>query len=109
MEKGNALPTKADSAQLAGIVSELLDDLAGLNAASADAHFLAILGTVYAGVNRLQVRQKTTLAMVVGVGHVVARHGALTTDLAYAGHEILLYGEAGLHRRSMHLSKNQIV
>src|SRR5690606_12277337 len=44
---------------------------------------------------RLQVGQETTLGLVVGVGNVVAHHGAFSGHLAYACHGCTFFVRAG--------------
>ena len=78
--------------RLGRLVSEgfglAFDDLAGLDAAGADAHALA--DTVDDGLDRLQVHVPATTGRVVGVGDIVAELRSLATEFTFLSHDEIL-------------------
>src|SRR5271168_4017988 len=63
-----------------------LGDLAGLEAAGADADMR--VAAVDGGVDALEVRQRALLRLVVRVAHLVAGEGALATEVALERHRM---------------------
>jgi hypothetical protein len=66
-----------------------LDHGTGTDAPGADVHPLDLAGSQLSP-NRLQVGHEATLALVVGVAHIVSNLGSFSTDFTYFGHGILL-------------------
>ena len=71
-----------------GILSLTFDDLAGLDAAGADAHALA--DAINDSLDGLQVYIPATTGRVVGVGDVVAELRSLAAEFTFLSHDEIL-------------------